>query len=406
LKEDFSKAHSFSSETSERDLSNLKTELLLSEANVTSLNQERRQLELMVMENESIDSKIIEDLRLQLQNKDEVIDVLENKVKVMNQDLLHLKQDFEKSESHGDMTTSGSDKSVTNVNSERELEELRATYFAAQEWMQNAVQYHESLSEQVTTLQVEKAQVERLLEEEKKKNSDYESNKDEMQEQLSIALRSLDESTDIRNGLELKLKSLEDELMTRQEEIQELEKKVSSKGKLPHELEAELLMLREVRLGLDETREFQELRISELQSEVDSLTKDREEKQLDIDDLTTKLKEFEVWSEAAQHRLHEMESEKEALEHEVSLANLFKEKVETLTNQIASLEIANQNLNEHLAVKADEVIGLNRDLEEQKGIKLELRKKYELLELKSQESERHFLTQVKELEGTLRCKCF
>ena len=74
------------------------------------------------------------------------------------------------------------------------------------------------------------------------------------------------------------------------------------------------------------------------------------------------------------------------------------EKLEALTNQIA-----NQNLNEHLAVKADEVMGLNRDLDEKKGMTLESEKKCELLERKAQESESHLLTQVKELEGTLSC---
>ena len=397
LKEDVSKANSFQSETLEKEISTLKTDLLLSQACATSLNEERRQWELMVVENESVDSKIIEDLRVQLQGKNEVIEFLEEKVKALNQDLLHLKQDSEKSESRLNMISSSSSKSVTNEETERELEELRATYSAAQEWMQNAVQYHESLSDQVSTLQSEKAELERILEEEKEYKSGFESKIKEMQEKLSSALRSLEESNGIRDGLDIKVKSLEKEVMNRQEE---LENKVNKKGKLPHELEAELLMLREVRLGLDETREFQELRISELQSEVDTLTKDRDEKQLDIDDLTTKLKEFESWSEAAQNRLHEMDNEKEALEDELLLAISFKEKVEALANQITVLDLANQNLKEQLEFKSDEVIGLHRDLEQQKGLKLELEKSCELLERKSQESESQMLNQIKELEST------
>jgi tropomyosin, fungi type len=393
LKEDFSK------EALEKEISNLKTDLLLSEACVTSLNEERRQLELNVMNNESVDRKIIEELRAHLQVKDEAIELLEEKVAVLNQDLLHLKQGLEKSEFLPDGILASSGKPVINEETEQELEELRASYFAAQEWMENAVQYHESLSEQVSTLQAEKTQLERNLEELKKKNTYVENQIHETQENLNIAVGSLEESAGIRDRLESQLKSLENELTNRQEEIQVLEAKVNTKSRLPPDLEAELLMLREVRLGLDETREFQELKINELQSEVNSLTRDLEEKQLDIDDLTTKLKEYESWSEAAQNRMQEMDSEKEALEQKLLLANSFNQNVELLTDEITNLKLLNQELQEKSDVKSAEVTGLNLDLEQQKDLYVQLEKSFKCLELKSQESESQLLNQIKELES-------
>jgi hypothetical protein len=252
---------------------------------------------------------------------------------------------------------------------DEEIEELRASNDAAQDWMSKAVEHHQLLSTQVATLTNEKAT-------------------------LSVRLKEMEGNLVPSNENEATIKLLEQALNEKDDQIQQMTSEHLR-------AEAELQRLRqEMEVNLQSQHELEMARsvVSRLHTElgeVEGLRIENESLKSSSSDLEKRLEDFQDWASAAQERIASILSAKEETDKQLEQANLtilsssqenseLKSKVELLSSRDSSGEVDRESTGERMQVDLKELTAANTTLtmeRDQKGTELsELKKSYDELQ--------------------------
>lgn len=261
-----------------RQVDELKGELQLAKANVTALNEDRRQLErkLASQGNEAqTEGETVVRLKADLQNKQHELDSLQASLKSLQDEAASTRSSMglpmREGKALNDASTGENERSNPNQESQtQEVEKLRAANSAAQEWMESAVEHHQMLADQVANLTADKEELRRQL---------------KIGEKTAITvgddgmLERLQESLDSRDSeLELLKRSMQESLESRDFELEKLEQSLKEK----RESEVE-----ELKQSLQEALDFRD-------SELERLKQDLERVQAANDETTSTKEELLV----------------------------------------------------------------------------------------------------------------
>jgi chromosome segregation ATPase len=379
-----------------REIDDLKSELQLANANITALNEERRQLErkitLQGAEGQVEDEgELLASLQADNQAKQEELDSLRSSVKYLQDEVasarsavgLSLNTDDESAKSDSAEKVGGQESSQETRG--QELEQLRAANKAAQDWMESAVEHHRMLTEQVANLTADKEDLIRQntarqggddnetakILQQRLDSQDAELRQREGELRIIQAEASLRTSAyeATKEALESEVSRLEAELLSRTDESNSI-RNTSEEGLEDLKLEVESIF--DSSRGLEKIVDEQKIEIEEMRNQISVLSSERDTQGAEVNDLTVKLKEFEEWAAAAQERLSLLATEKEAVEQKLALSEA------TSTNSSSGLdELAETN--EKLSLdKADLSIRLVT-LEEECGVQSARLSELELL---------------------------
>ena len=370
-----------------QQLAELNTEFQLTQASVTALKEEKRQLEMELASRMSTEGELVKRLQTNLREKDHELDSLRIRVEALQDERANTKASMGTSlgrhEISGDATAFPSITREDEFDQLRELQQLRAANVAAQEWMEKAVGHHQMLTEEVAALEIYAEQLKEQL-----RFSKGSEHIREGEDPASSGSKS--ERTRISEGAFRRSSVLEDagdnaESMQRRlhagnEGIVLLEGQALSRGEgvSTKELADELQALRVIRVQLDTTCKSQALKIDDLEHRILEFSEEESIKALEIAEMTAKLIAFE--------KLVEMSHEKElALQVEV----LVSEKKQ-LTEQLEKLERS-------LAY----VTNLELELEDQKRIVDSTNAMLSQAKAELKDKESASLALINQLQGTL-----
>mmetsp|Transcript_15187 Transcript_15187/g.25224 ORF Transcript_15187/g.25224 Transcript_15187/m.25224 type:complete len:2554 (+) Transcript_15187:278-7939(+) len=354
-----------------REIDELKSELQLASASVTALNEERRQLERKLETNGnevSTEGELMNRLHADLEAKQQELDSLQASIKSLQGELASARSDVGLSVKESDATSNDAPpgefgESDPNQESQaEELEQLRASNKAAQEWMESAVEHHRMLSEQVANLTADKEELKR----QQKDNQDGADNEmtkriqeglvsrdaalerltSELEQIQTEALQSSSAFEATKESLESEVSRLQAEVFSQVEEHRLLEEKMTVENTSDVDLkqvQGEVQSLLETNRELKETCEEQKIQIEGKLDQIRELSDERDTKSEEFNDMTVKLNEFEKWSAAAQERLALLNSEKEATEQQFTKLEAI---AENSSGEVQELESANEKLNE------------------------------------------------------------
>jgi hypothetical protein len=296
-----------------RQIAELNTELQLARASATALNEEKRQLEMELSSRLSTEGERVKRLQSDLQAKHHELDSLRNRIEALQEELAESKSSL--GASLGQPENFG-DAPGTREEELRELEHLRAANFAAEKWMEQAVEHHQMLTDKVAALEKGCEQ----LKEQLTHGKGTESN--QTGEEHGVAQSNRKGDGNIEGAVRWS-PVLEDAGSTA--EGQALYRR--GEGVFSNELEDELQALRVVRVELDATCASQKLKIEDLQCQVLECTEEQNRRALEIADIIAKLKEFEKEAETSQEKelalqVERLNSEKEALHERMEMLQL------------------------------------------------------------------------------------
>lgn len=315
-----------------RQIAELSTELQLAQASVTSLNEEKRRLEVELSSLLSTEGELVQRLQTDLQAKDHELDSLRNRIETLQNELVDSKASLGVSlgqrENRDDAIVVSSQTREGELDQMRELQELRAANFAAQEWMEKAVEHNQMLTEKVAVLEIDAEQLKKQL-----KFGDASGYIGEGDGPEVVASKSAGGgnregtvcmSSDSCTEVERRKLHPEGRALSRGD------------GVLSNEFENELQALRIVRVDLDKTCKSQTLKIDDLQRRILELTEERNISALEITEMTAKLKEFETAAEMSQEK--ELALQVEVLVSEKTLLNEQLKKLELSLDDVTKLE--------------------------------------------------------------------
>jgi len=279
-----------------------------------------------------------------------------------------------------------------------ELQQLKAAYKAAQDWMANAAKQNEKLKSQVDELKGQNTSLKSRIEHNtiEKVPETSESESAALRQKLSTVSAARDEAIEITNRLEIKLSAISasEKMLTEEnskliEQSADLSKQAEKANELQTRLialerdltnerekysiectklkqsfeekeEANEMLQQELHTAKSDTdlslsqREEQHAAFVNLQNEVetlrqenDSLLQQKDEHVAAIEEMRNRLTEFQTWTETAQQRFAELESEKDALQDQIgSLESNEIEAKQELADALENLSKVKEELDE------------------------------------------------------------
>lgn len=323
-----------------QDMAELQTELQLARANVTALNEERRQLELQLASNrqDPTEGELVHQLQAELKVKEEQLDSLRSSFEFSQDGHPTQSESSVGVQLKGDGASPSDELNNVNLQLERQLKELQRDNKAAQEWMEKAVEHHQMLEHQIGALSADKeeliqqiqtnsrnpdnertndtelvlsSEVTRLEELIASKDKDLESLQRDFEAREAEACRQMSIVETAKESLESDVKRLASELESRQDEARVPETNAQSRESADSEVST-------AKLGGTSEEKADILENEELRSQISELIQSRDSKDAEIRDLSRNLTEFEQWSAAAQDRLSALSEENETLQEELS----------------------------------------------------------------------------------------